>query len=455
MSRGKIRIGLLGSGSGAVSVLNILKESDDVELVGLAYRTEQTPGVTLARELGLSLHADYRKLAQSPDIDLLIDATGNPEVEAWLVSEIKSNAQVLSGYSAWFLWRMVEEHEARHHEMERHLNEQERLYSTGVMLASAENTEQTLRTIVESAQSLTGMAAATLALWDEEKGEMSIKVNVGFPEEKIPDHFSWQVRTGGLTESILSNDDPTVIDDLGDSPEGLTSRNLASLGVKSIMAMPLRVEGKIVGILYVDDFEPRTFTDRQIRIFRLLSAQAAVAIDKALLLEATERMAVTDELTRLFNHRYFMSGLHREIDRAGRYGQTLSLCMIDVDHFKKYNDTQGHPAGNVALRDLAAILRGESRATDVVARFGGEEFAIIFVETEGKIAKVVAERIRKRVEEHPFVGEDALPGGKLTVSIGCASFPKQGDSSAALLEAADKALYEAKGAGRNRVVSAD
>lgn len=450
MSDGKIRIGILGSGSGAVSVIDILRKASDVELVGLAYRTDTTPGVKMARELGIPLYENYRTLGNAHDVDLLIDATGNPEVEAWLVSEIKSNAQVLSGYSAWFLWRMVEEHEARQSEMERHLNEQERLYSTGVMLASAENTEQTLRTIVESAQALTGMAAATLALYDEEKGEMVIKVNLGFDDNLLPDQFHWKVRTGGLTGAILSSEEPTVIENMDDNKE-LASANLTQLGVRSLMAMPLKVEGKIVGILYVDDFVPKTFTDRQLRIFRLLSAQAAVAIDKALLLEATERMAITDELTRLFNHRYFMSALARELDRAIRYRQNLSLLMIDVDYFKKYNDTQGHPMGNVALRDLATIFRGASRATDVVARYGGEEFAVIFVETDASLASMVAERIRQAVEEHPFEGEDALPGGKLTISMGLATFPTNATTQAALLEAADKALYQSKADGRNRV----
>ncbi|MBF0170552.1 MAG: diguanylate cyclase [Nitrospinae bacterium] len=453
MNNGRIRIGLLGSGSGAVSVMQILRNAADVELVGLAYRTDGSPGVRLAREMGLPVYDNYRKLADSPNIDLLIDATGNPEVEAWLVSEIKSHAQILSGYSAWFLWRMVEEHEARQAEMERHLSEQERLYSTGVLLASAENTEQTLRMIVESAQTLTGMAAATLALYDEEKGEMSIKVNLGFGEAKLPGQFQWKVRTGGLTGAILSNDGPTVIEDMENAQE-LASQNLTDLGVRSLMAMPLKVEGKIVGILYVDDFTPKKFTERQLQIFRLLCAQAAVAIEKALLLEATERLAVTDELTRLFNHRYFMSALHRETERATRYKQTLTLLMIDVDHFKRYNDTQGHPMGNVALRELATIFRAASRATDVVARYGGEEFAVIFVETDARVATLVAERIRKAVEAHPFEGEDALSGGKLTVSMGLASFPAHAATMQALLEAADKALYRSKAEGRNRVTLA-
>jgi diguanylate cyclase (GGDEF)-like protein len=406
--------------------------------------------VKRAEDCGIPTYTDYRKLAESPDVDLLIDASGNADVEAWLLSEMKSNAQVLSGYSAWFLWRMVDEHEARQKEMERNLAEQEILYSAGVMLASAADTEQTLNLIMEAALSLTGMAAGTLALYDEEKGMMSIKVNLGFDHAKLPDQFQWKVRPGGLTGMILSNDRPTVIEDLADG-DGFDAQNLIDLGVRSLIAAPLKVEGKIVGILYVDDFVPKKFDDREVNTLNLLAVQAAAAIDKALLLEKAEMLAVTDELTKLYNHRYFIRALEREMKRTERYDEQLTLCMVDVDYFKKYNDTWGHLQGNTVLTTLARILQNGSRGTDVVARYGGEEFAIIFVQAEIEDAMRVAERIREEVESYPFHGQDKLPGGNLTISLGMACFPGQATTAHDLIEFADQALYRSKAEGRNRM----
>jgi len=349
------------------------------------------------------------------------------------------------------LWRMVEEHKKRQNEMSRNLKEREILYSAGVLLASAANTEETLDLIMEAALTLTGMSAGSIALYDEEKGEMQIKVSLGFEKVSSPVNFRWKVRAGGLTNHILSNDKPTVIGDLK-KEKRFDTKSLVKMGIRSIIATPLKVEGKIVGILYVDGFEPREFEEREENTLNLLGVQAAAAIDKALLLEKAELMAVTDELTKLYNHRFFVRSLEREIKRAGRYGYPLSLCMVDVDYFKKYNDTFGHLEGNTVLTTIAKIFNDTARESDVVARYGGEEFAIILSQADEKKALVVAERIRKGVESHRFKGGGKMPGGRVTVSIGVATYPSDAKTPRALIERADKALYKAKREGRNRVL---
>ena len=175
------------------------------------------------------------------------------------------------------------------------------------------------------------------------------------------------------------------------------------------------------------------------------------------LAEANSRLAqlaVTDGLTQLYNHRHFHERLELEVERSLRNGLPLSLFMIDVDHFKHYNDQHGHPAGDEVLRQLARLMSSGRRANDFCARYGGEEFCVVLVDTQKLTAAKVAERLRERIHSHPFPRREAQPGGALSVSIGVATFPDDADSSEALVRAADKALYVAKREGRDCVVLA-
>jgi diguanylate cyclase (GGDEF)-like protein len=170
--------------------------------------------------------------------------------------------------------------------------------------------------------------------------------------------------------------------------------------------------------------------------------------------EALRELAITDGLTGLFNHRHFKDVLETELTRAERYGRPLCLLMLDVDRFKDYNDTHGHPAGDEVLKSLAGIIVARLRDVDSSARYGGEEFAILLPETDRESGKLVAEDIRAQMESHPFPGRESQPYGKLTVSIGVAEFPADSSNSSSLLKKADEALYRAKGEGRNRVICA-
>jgi diguanylate cyclase (GGDEF)-like protein len=163
------------------------------------------------------------------------------------------------------------------------------------------------------------------------------------------------------------------------------------------------------------------------------------------------QLAITDGLTQLYNHRYFHERLESEVERSNRTGLPLSLLMIDVDHFKHYNDLNGHPAGDTVLRKVARILSEGRRLNDVVARYGGEEFTILLVDTPTDAAAQLAENLRQRVAEEEFANGEAQPMGRLTISLGVASYPHSAVSAVELVEAADVALYRAKGGGRNRV----
>jgi diguanylate cyclase (GGDEF)-like protein len=184
--------------------------------------------------------------------------------------------------------------------------------------------------------------------------------------------------------------------------------------------------------------------------FRSILEPPAIALDNALALQKAEELSVTDDLTRLYNSRYLNLVLRRESKRASRSGRPLSLLFLDLDGFKQVNDTHGHLAGSKALVEASVIVRGSARETDVAARFGGDEFAVILPDTGREGAVSVAERIRDRVAACEFLASDGL-SIHLTASIGVATLPDVAASAEELLRAADVAMYRVKDAGKNGI----
>lgn len=227
--------------------------------------------------------------------------------------------------------------------------------------------------------------------------------------------------------------------------------------VGSVVAFPLSCRGRRVGAMIGLDRvasgrEPR-LTAPILRAVRLLLEPAAVALDNALLMKRAEALSVTDDLTHLYNSRYLNQVLRRETKRASRSGRPLSLLFIDLDGFKSVNDTHGHLFGSRALVEAAAVIRGSARETDVVARFGGDEFALVLPDTGGEGAFAVGERIRERIAAHSFLAGDNL-NLHLTCSVGVATLPDVAASADELVQAADKAMYAVKDSGKNGIQAA-
>ncbi|NOY76502.1 MAG: diguanylate cyclase [Calditrichaeota bacterium] len=230
-----------------------------------------------------------------------------------------------------------------------------------------------------------------------------------------------------------------------------------------IMVTALKdIEDKIKGIeAGADDFISKPFnkTELMARVRSLLRIKflhdelenKMEQLDEAR--KELQQLAITDGLTGLFNYRYFRSQLDHELERARRHNLELSLIMTDIDFFKSYNDTNGHPAGDVVLKTIADAVRENIRKIDIPCRYGGEEFILILPDTGKKAAVVVADKIRDLIEKMPFKNQEKQPNGKLTISIGVATFPEDGETSDELVENVDANLYKAKQSGRNKVVA--
>jgi diguanylate cyclase (GGDEF)-like protein len=219
----------------------------------------------------------------------------------------------------------------------------------------------------------------------------------------------------------------------------------------SVMLVPMISHGEARGVLIAESPDPDAFSTKDEKSVVVVARSAAMALDNAMLHKKTEELTITDELTGIYNYRYFTHKLKEEQRRADRYDLPLSLIMLDIDWFKKFNDTYGHEVGNIVLKGMTSVVKKCIRDVDIFARYGGEEFSIILPQTPKVEASRIGERIREAIEEARFGGYEGIPELKLTVSVGITSFPENGKPYAELLSLADQALYRAKGAGKNLV----
>ncbi len=219
--------------------------------------------------------------------------------------------------------------------------------------------------------------------------------------------------------------------------------------IKSMLTLELKARGHTIALLALTSKSADAFNHNVRRLLDIIEYPVSLVVDNARLHEGTRKLAITDGLTRLYNHRHFYELLEQEFQRATRYESKLSLIMIDIDSFKLINDTHGHQVGDEIIMALAGVISREVRDVDIAARYGGEEMAVLLPQTGIRQAKAVAERIRAAVENHDF----SLPDrGTVSISLGVAGFPECGASNYTMLvQVADAALYEAKKAGKNCV----
>jgi diguanylate cyclase (GGDEF)-like protein len=274
--------------------------------------------------------------------------------------------------------------------------------------------------------------------------------------ERITDFYSSLGPTGdcktevrGIIKKVFKELTPLRTENIKEVPDfhGFPDKHP---DISSLLIVPIMLRRKAIGVLAVSDKKGScSFSSEDEDLLLTLAFHSAFAIEKVNLHEGIVKMASTDGLTELNNHRAFQERLNEEIERAKRFGNKISLLMMDIDHFKEFNDTYGHVCGDEALKRIACTLTENIRTVDFAARYGGEEFAIILPEIPLEGAMVVAERIREAVEKQTLRlnGKEA----KITLSIGVASFPDHALNRKDFIERSDKALYLAKGSGRNKV----
>ena len=280
-------------------------------------------------------------------------------------------------------------------------------------------------------------------------------------------NFSYGLHDPAVNLMILANR-PVYAEELGSETDNSDMNEFVSLfkDTNSVLAVPMVYKGMLRGIMCLGDRESgEIYNLNDVELLEILANQSIIALDNARLYE----LAITDELTNLYIIRFFNQRIVDELVIAIRMKRMLSLLMIDIDFFKAINDTHGHQAGDLVLKEVASIIETEVRAIDLVARYGGEEFAVILPETENSVAEVVAERIRKKIENTIFRQDISL-----TVSIGIASIDGARPSTAVEISQelgnaerkkffgelketfiyhADKGLYTAKNGGRNRIIN--
>ncbi|MEW6492886.1 MAG: diguanylate cyclase [Cyanobacteriota bacterium] len=228
----------------------------------------------------------------------------------------------------------------------------------------------------------------------------------------------------------------------------------ADLPPAQSLCIPMMAEGKVLGLLYLSSPEPGCLTEAKQRLAMTVAEHLAVAITNLKLRETLKHESIHDALTGLFNRRYMEESFKREIHRAHRQEQSLGVIVIDIDHFKQFNDTFGHEAGDAVLREVGHFLRTNIRSSDIACRYGGEEFLLILPEASLEATRQRAEQLREGVKKL-MVQYRHQTLGAIAISVGVACFPEQGLTGEAVILAADMALYQAKGTGRDRVVVAD
>ena len=289
-----------------------------------------------------------------------------------------------------------------------------------------------------------------LMLLDESSRQLVIRASHGLPENLL---INANVSVGaGVSGKVAQTGQPIHLPDISELKDFFYYPG-SNLTRGSFLGVPLKLNnGRLIGVLNAHKPEARGFSESDVRLFTGVAEHVAVAVENALTYQQTKELSNRDELTGLYNRRYFFERFEKEVERAKRYDRILSVIMIDIDHFKNYNDSFGHLQGDALLKKLAGLLEKCLRKADVIARYGGEEFFVLLPETDKEQARLAGEKLRLAVEETDFHAHaPELKPGKVTITLGISSLPRDALDALSLLDLADKALYFGKAQGRNRV----
>lgn len=306
-------------------------------------------------------------------------------------------------------------------------------------------------TIVDTTTRLLKAERGSLMLPDEDRGELSIKAVKGINKWLTRDI---KIKIGeGVAGKVFKEGIPLLVENI-EKIEALHIKPRPHYKGGSFVCIPLKVGEETIGVLNISDKTTgEVFSEQDLALLSYFAPYASIALKASnyySLAEQMKELSITDSLTGLFNRRYFYDRFIEEIQRSVRHDLPFSLAMLDIDDFKLFNDTEGHLAGDDVLKGIAHIARESLRVNDVLARFGGEEFTVIMPQTAKDEAYLVAERIRRNIQELLLCTWKTFPRRCITVSVGVATFPDDGKDTNELTRNADRALYIAKMEGKNR-----
>ncbi|MHB1846656.1 MAG: GGDEF domain-containing protein [Deltaproteobacteria bacterium] len=326
------------------------------------------------------------------------------------------------------------------------------LSDLSLSINSTLETDELLRRIAEMVGLSLDVRELAILLVDAPTGELEVRETFGFTKETDPRGVRFRVGEG-VSGRAVQESEIQLVRDTSQEPRYTHYKGRGIPGADSFLAVPLKFKEEVVGVLNMTRSGVDAFRSEEVGLVAAVGNQCALALANARLHQATVELSLTDPLTGTANRRDLFARLELEVTRAQRFGNDLSLIMIDVDHFKDYNDRNGHPAGDEVLKGIAAALTRTVRKVDTVARYGGEEFAILLPQIRREEALAVAEKVRRSVEQIEFPHARLQPGGRVTISVGLAHYPTDAQDLSQLLKRSDAALYAAKSGGRNRVVA--
>ena len=319
-------------------------------------------------------------------------------------------------------------------------------------ITTTQNCQALLQAILEQSADLLLAEQGSLMLIDQETNALLVEASrgaMGGEKEKI------RIAKGeGIAGKVYDLGEPMLVENIEQDPR-IGKKSRSRYKTSSFVSVPLKMEQRIMGVLNLTDKTTgEAFNEEDLQLAQAFATHAVAVLERVALSEQMDKLkklSITDDLTGLLNRRYLLDRMEEELSRSQRYNRQMSVLMLDLDHFKQFNDSFGHPTGDRILEGVAVTIMNSIRTIDIAARYGGDEFVVVLPETDTSMALLIAERIRSSIAETPLsVTRDNAPTVRLTASIGIACCPQHGATVESLLKCVDEALYQAKDRGKNR-----
>ncbi len=380
----------------------------------------------------LLLYKFYKKYTEYEATDKLVIETLNTEY-----------SEIVTQYA---------EEEKKNRALRKELERMEYISNIAFLLGMIEDFDSFFSQIVESTANIFEDKFVILSLYDKDKGHFTIKKLKGYKEEFIGKE------TDNIDDWIKESKLPILIKDVNNDMRIKVKSYSRFSKAKSIIASPIFFKKEVIAILRVEDKLPYIFSNEELRLLDYIADISSISYENLYYFKEVEKLAITDSLTGLFVHNYFIERLNSEIERYKINKEPVSLIMLDIDNFKEYNDNYGHQVGDKILICVSNLIRKSIRDIDFPARYGGDEFAIILPGTNIKGAKSVSRRLFENINNNNEISKFAKDINKkhpLSISIGIGEYKNKYKSTSKFISAVDNALYKAKRTGKHKIIESE